>query len=132
MLKQALKPSDAWFASNPPIKQEISCCDRWHILHNIVDQFTAIHYNLQPVGIFLPLCYMYLIKFSWHLRHTLTTTQCVKKQFNCQMLKKYWHSYTFPNNLFSPYWYLWPVWCPNSRYWSISLDQYGTNKNLGF
>ena len=100
MLKQALNPSDAWFASNPPIKQEISRCDRWHILHNIVDQFTAIYYYLQPVGIFLPLCYMYLIKFSWHLRHTLTTTQCVKKQFNCHMLKKILTFIHFPTIYF--------------------------------
>ena len=80
----------------PTFKQEISCCDRRHILDNIVDQFIAMCYNLEPVGIFLPLCYMYLIKFSWHLWHTLTTTQCVTKRFNCHMLKKIFTFIHFP------------------------------------
>ena len=78
MLKQALNPSDAWFASNPPINQEISRCRSIHC--NILLSSTCWDYSPS-------LFYVYLIKFSWHLRHTLTTTQCVKKQFDCHMLK---------------------------------------------
>ena len=94
------KPIWCLVCIKPTYKTGISCCDRWHILYNIVDQFTAIYYNLQPVGIFLPRCYMYLIKFSWHLRHTLTTTQCVKKRFNCHMLKKILTFLHFPTIYF--------------------------------